>query len=85
MKVVDDFSSKLDLPERLETVESIDANHMQMARCRSRTDPQYRAISKVLTQFMRGLQHGAEAKVQSPPLETDRAAVLSSTRAQQSS
>lgn len=27
-KVVDDFSSKLDLPRTLETVESIDANHM---------------------------------------------------------
>ncbi|KAF2471354.1 uncharacterized protein BDR25DRAFT_26099 [Lindgomyces ingoldianus] len=34
-KVVDDFSSKLDLPRALETVESINANHMQMARTRS--------------------------------------------------
>ncbi|KAF7506253.1 hypothetical protein GJ744_012061 [Endocarpon pusillum] len=35
-KVMDDFSSKLDLPQALETVESIDANHMQMARYSSR-------------------------------------------------
>ncbi|MCJ1307313.1 hypothetical protein MMC25_000959 [Agyrium rufum] len=53
-KVVDDFSSKLDLPRPLETVESIDANHMQMVRCIDRTDPRYRAISGVLKQFLRG-------------------------------
>jgi hypothetical protein len=46
--VVDDFSSKLDLPRALETVESIDANHMQMARYSSRDDQGYRAISGVL-------------------------------------
>jgi len=49
---VDDFSSKLDLPQSLETVESIDADHMQMARCCDRADPQYRAIVGVLQQFM---------------------------------
>ena len=53
VQVVDDFSSKLDLPRSLETVESIDANHMQMARCSDRLDPRYRAISGVLKQFMR--------------------------------
>ncbi|RYP33538.1 hypothetical protein DL767_004713 [Monosporascus sp. MG133] len=52
-KVVDDFSSKLDLPRPLETVESIDANHMQMARCGDRADPRYRAIVDVLHQFIR--------------------------------
>ncbi|VBB84614.1 Putative Kinesin light chain [Podospora comata] len=51
-KVVDDFSSKLDLPRSLETVESIDANHIQMARCSDRADPQYRAIVGVLQQFI---------------------------------
>ncbi|KAK3986214.1 hypothetical protein QBC44DRAFT_333822 [Cladorrhinum sp. PSN332] len=51
-KVVDDFSSKLDLPRSLETVESIDANHMEMARCRDKADPQYRAIVGVLQQFI---------------------------------
>jgi hypothetical protein len=50
---VDDFSSKLDLPSALETVESIDANHMQMARCSSKDDPRYRAIVGVLRQFVR--------------------------------
>jgi len=49
---VDDFSSKLDLPRSLETVESIDANHMQMARCGDREDPRYRAIVGVLQQFI---------------------------------
>ncbi|PQE18225.1 Vegetative incompatibility HET-E-1 protein [Rutstroemia sp. NJR-2017a WRK4] len=43
-KIVDDFSSKLDLPSILEIVESIDANHIEIARCSDRTDPQYRAI-----------------------------------------
>ena len=53
VQVVDDFSSKLDLPRSLETVESIDANHRQMARCSDRSDPHYRAISGVLKQFIR--------------------------------
>ncbi|KAK4160531.1 hypothetical protein QBC43DRAFT_113210 [Cladorrhinum sp. PSN259] len=52
-KVVDDFSSKLDLPRTLETVESIDANHMQMARCHDRADQQYRVILGVLQQFIK--------------------------------
>ncbi|KAH0045052.1 hypothetical protein KCU78_g285, partial [Aureobasidium melanogenum] len=52
-KVVDDFSSKLDLPRTLETVKSIDANHMQMARYSSRNDQGYRAISGVLKTFVR--------------------------------
>jgi tetratricopeptide (TPR) repeat protein len=49
---VDDFSSKLDLPRNFEVVESIDANHMELARCRDRADPRYRAILGVLRQFM---------------------------------
>lgn len=51
--MVDDFSSKLDLPRQLETVESMDANHMQMARCSKRADPRYHAILGVLKQSMR--------------------------------
>jgi hypothetical protein len=54
--VVDDFSSKLDLPQALETVESIDANHMQMARYSSRDDQGYRAISGVLKAHVRQLE-----------------------------
>ncbi|KFZ16903.1 hypothetical protein V501_02016 [Pseudogymnoascus sp. VKM F-4519 (FW-2642)] len=52
-KVVDDYSSKIDLPQALETVEGIDANHMEMARCHDRLDQRYRAILGVLKQFMR--------------------------------
>ena len=50
---MDDFSSKLDLPKELETVESIDANHMQMARYCSKDEHGYRAISGVLKSFVR--------------------------------
>jgi len=50
---VDDFSSKLDLPRELETVESIDANHMQMARYCNKDEHGYRAISGVLKSFVR--------------------------------
>jgi len=52
-QVVDDFSSKLDLLRPLETVESIDTNHIQMARCSSKEDTRYRAISGVLKQYIR--------------------------------
>lgn len=51
--MVDDFSSKLDLPQAIETVESIDANHMQMARYSSRDDQGYRAIAGVLKAYVR--------------------------------
>ncbi len=37
----------------LETVESIDANHMELARCSGRDDVRYRQISGVLKQFIR--------------------------------
>lgn len=50
---MDDFSSKLDLPKTLETVESINANHKEMARYRSKEDEGYRAISGILKAFVR--------------------------------
>ncbi|KAI1484295.1 TPR-like protein [Daldinia eschscholtzii] len=53
-KVVDDFSSKVGLPEVLEVVETIDADHRQMARCSSRTDQQYDSISGVVRLFLSG-------------------------------
>lgn len=53
--IVNDFSSKLDLPQTLETVESIDANHMEMARCSNRAESQYRAILGVLRQVIHNL------------------------------
>jgi len=78
-QVVDDFSSKLDLPRSLERVESIDANHTQMARCNNRADPRYRAIVGVLKQFMHVTELiGSGSKPQEMPStalhETQRAA-----------
>jgi hypothetical protein len=52
-KVVEDWSSKCDLPRSLEVVESMDANHMQMARSSSKDDPRYEVISAVLRQYIR--------------------------------
>ncbi len=51
--MVDNFSSKLDLARDQETVETIDANHMEMARCSSKDDASYRQIHGVLKQFVR--------------------------------
>ncbi|KAI1455276.1 hypothetical protein F4805DRAFT_468791 [Annulohypoxylon moriforme] len=51
-KVVDNSSSKVGLPQ-FEIVESIDADHMQMARCDNKTDPPYSVLSKVIRQFIR--------------------------------
>jgi len=70
--VVDDFSSKLDLP--FETVESMDANHRQMARCSDREDPRYRDILEVLKQFMRsGMLDRDDTRHQETPPTTSRA------------
>ena len=49
---MDDFSSKVDLPSAQETVETIDANHTQMAKYCSRDDSGYRAVSGVLKAFI---------------------------------
>ncbi|KAK4207469.1 hypothetical protein QBC37DRAFT_444461 [Rhypophila decipiens] len=50
-KIVDDVSSKIGLVG-IETVETIDADHRQMARCSTRSDPQYRAVLGVLRHFI---------------------------------
>ena len=50
-KVVSDFSSKMGIP-KVEIVESIDADHVQMARCLSKSDEVYRSVAGVLQQFM---------------------------------
>ncbi|KAK3990682.1 hypothetical protein QBC44DRAFT_324600 [Cladorrhinum sp. PSN332] len=52
-KVVEDFSSKLGLPDETEKVETIDADHRQMVRCNDRADPKYKAICGVLELFIR--------------------------------
>ncbi|KAL8942228.1 MAG: hypothetical protein Q9211_001495, partial [Gyalolechia sp. 1 TL-2023] len=63
-QVVSDFSSKLGLPN-IETVESIDSNHMQMARCTDRSDESYRFVAGVLKKFLKnaGLNAGHKAEV----------------------
>lgn len=58
-----DFSSKLGLP-KLETVESIDANHTQMARCMDRSDESYRFVAGVLKQFLKNASSNAEHKAE---------------------
>lgn len=68
--MVDNFSSKLDLPREFETVESIDANHMQMARCISRDDQVYRAVSGVLKAYVK-----QELKNQQTPSISEGAAL----------
>ena len=60
--MVDDFSSKLDLPQAIETVETIGANHMRMAKYSSKDDEGYRAIAGVLKAYV-----GKELKGQQPP------------------
>ncbi|KAI0115314.1 hypothetical protein F4814DRAFT_460095 [Daldinia grandis] len=63
-KVVDDFSSKLGLPETQEEVETIDADHMQMARCSKKTDQLYEIISGVIKGFIaEGLQRSVPQSV----------------------
>ena len=56
MKVVDDFSSKVDLPRTYETVESVDADHRQMVRCTDKSDSRYHAIFGVLRKFSENLR-----------------------------
>ncbi|RYP56631.1 hypothetical protein DL770_010820 [Monosporascus sp. CRB-9-2] len=68
-EVVDDFSSKVGLPRPIETVESIDANHMDIARCGDKTDIQYRAIIGVLKQFiLTQLPYNRKSEVQESAL-----------------
>ncbi|KFY87869.1 hypothetical protein V498_06989 [Pseudogymnoascus sp. VKM F-4517 (FW-2822)] len=62
-KVVNNFSSKLDLVRDQETVETIDANHMEMARCNSKDDASYRQIYGVLKQFVRARLSGKETNL----------------------
>ncbi|KAI9697405.1 MAG: hypothetical protein M1836_004683 [Candelina mexicana] len=54
-KVVNDFSSKLGNPA-YEVVESIDANHMRMARFTGPQDSGYRRVSRALQDFVGEIQ-----------------------------
>ncbi|CAI6336186.1 unnamed protein product [Periconia digitata] len=57
-KIVDDSSSVLDLGDRFETVETISANHREMIKYKTRNDEGYRAVHKVLKNFLRDLESG---------------------------
>lgn len=63
MKVVDDFSSKINLSPAQETVETIDANHMQMTKYSGKDESGYRAISGVLKAF---IGHTLKAQEKAP-------------------
>ncbi|KAJ3561843.1 hypothetical protein NPX13_g8787 [Xylaria arbuscula] len=52
-KIVEDFSSKVGLSPKFESWESIDANHMEMARCTNKNDPKYIAIAGVIKHLIR--------------------------------
>ena len=70
IQVVSDFSSKLGLP-KIERVESINANHMQIARCRDRSDDSYRFIAGVLKQFLKNANLNTDSLVR-PVTHTQR-------------
>ena len=72
--MVSDFSSKLGLP-KVETIESIDANYIQMAKCKIRSDESYRAIASVLKQFLRNKSPGADLLIRSA-IQTQQEEIL---------
>ena len=74
VQVVSDFSSKLGMP-KVETIESIDANHIQMAKCKSRSDESYRAIAGVLKQFLKNGSPGADLLIRSA-IQTQQEEIL---------
>ncbi|KAI2628042.1 hypothetical protein GGS26DRAFT_131200 [Hypomontagnella submonticulosa] len=51
-RVVEPSSAKLDFPKDIETVESIDADHREMARYSQTSDEGYTAVKEVLTRFI---------------------------------
>lgn len=60
MKAADDFSSKINLPSAQETVETIDANHMQTTKYGSKDDAGYQAVSGILKAFIKWLLKAQE-------------------------
>ena len=69
-----DFSSKLGLP-KIEIIESIDANHMQIAQCKDRSDESYRFIVGVLKQFLKNTNLNTNLPVR-PVTHRQRVAIL---------
>ncbi|MDI1484963.1 MAG: hypothetical protein OHK93_000097 [Ramalina farinacea] len=66
-KVVSDFSSKLDLPN-IETIEGLDLDHRQMARCKDRSDENYRVIVRVLKQDLKRESSSTDLPIRSVQL-----------------
>lgn len=52
MKVVDDFLSKVDLASTQKTVETINANHIQMTKYSNRDNPGYQVVSDAFKVFI---------------------------------
>jgi hypothetical protein len=52
---VDDYSSKLDFPSGIETVETIRGDHRQMAKFISKEDQGYRAIASILARLLKNM------------------------------
>lgn len=55
----------------IERVESIDADHMQIARCKDRSDGSYRFIVGVLEQFLKNANPDTDSLVR-PVTNTQR-------------
>ncbi|CAH0005086.1 unnamed protein product [Clonostachys byssicola] len=72
-KIVDDFSSRLGLPQAFEKVETLDADHKQMVKCTGREDDRYRTIRTVIQHF-----------IHRPPVEASSAARITNTAASRS-
>ena len=56
LQVIQDFSSKIDHP--LEVLETIDANHMQMARFSGINDSGYRKVRRALAGYTNQIKEG---------------------------
>lgn len=67
VQVVSDFSSKLDLPN-IETIEGLDLDHRQMARCKDRSDENYRVIVRVLKQDLKRESSSTDLPIRSVQL-----------------
>ncbi|CAG9954248.1 unnamed protein product [Clonostachys rosea f. rosea IK726] len=72
-KIVDDFSSRLGLPQAFEKVETLDADHKQMVKCTGREDDRYRTIHGVIQHFI----HRSPVEASSARIITNMTASLS--------
>ncbi|KAI0380177.1 hypothetical protein F5Y04DRAFT_257611 [Hypomontagnella monticulosa] len=63
-RVVEPFSARLDFRKEIETVESIDADHRDMARFSQTSDEGYTAVEGVLSSFIRNMQNVVLEEIQ---------------------